>query len=216
MVDYVLKAETGHFKIDGNSLRFTVQTKLPEEHGAYSLIGRVASEWAHFEHVLDLTIWELVGAEAAKVSSLTAQMMGAYPRIKAIISLLRTRTGNITDEHHLGNDELIKKYTSLMGRTNDPSDARARLVHDAWYMQQDTSEPTQFRAMPWRNPQHGFEAVNLEAVGKLIEQIHNLTAQAAELKERALNALEASRERIPRPRPELWTQSRQSPETDKT
>src|SRR5262245_35059281 len=30
---------------------------LPEEHPFYALVGRVASEWAHLEHILDTTIW---------------------------------------------------------------------------------------------------------------------------------------------------------------
>src|SRR5262245_1557816 len=34
--------------------------QLPDEHSFYNMVGRVASEWAHFEHVLDLAIWELL------------------------------------------------------------------------------------------------------------------------------------------------------------
>lgn len=37
----------------------TSLTKLPADHSFYTLVGRVASEWSHFEHTLDLTIWEL-------------------------------------------------------------------------------------------------------------------------------------------------------------
>jgi hypothetical protein len=39
---------------------FLAPGPLPEDHPFYALVGRVASEWAHLEHIVDLTIWELL------------------------------------------------------------------------------------------------------------------------------------------------------------
>jgi hypothetical protein len=41
--------------------RVTIHGPLPEDHPFYALVGRVASEWAHLEHILDTTIWDLLG-----------------------------------------------------------------------------------------------------------------------------------------------------------
>jgi hypothetical protein len=35
-------------------------TSRPEDHPFFGSIGRVNAHWAHFEHVLDLIIWDLV------------------------------------------------------------------------------------------------------------------------------------------------------------
>ena len=46
-------------------LGLILRRPLPDNHPAYSLIGRVAAEWARLEHILDTIIWELAGLEPA-------------------------------------------------------------------------------------------------------------------------------------------------------
>jgi hypothetical protein len=51
-----LAADTGERFFPATVL---VYTPLPKRHEFYCLIGRVASESAHVEHILDATIWRL-------------------------------------------------------------------------------------------------------------------------------------------------------------
>ena len=83
--------------------------QLPDEHSFYNMVGRVASEWAHFEHVLDLAIWELLswktaGLTEAMMASVTSQILGVRPRVNAISALAKARGLN---------DNVIKPFRKL-------------------------------------------------------------------------------------------------------
>ena len=54
---------------------------LPEDHPFYALVGRVASEWAHLEHIIDLTIWKLLDVDDRLGACLTAQYPGVGHRL---------------------------------------------------------------------------------------------------------------------------------------
>src|SRR5580700_5640440 len=58
----------------------TIHKPLPEEHPFYSVVGRVASEWSHLEHILDLTIWEIIGIRPEIAACVTSQILGVNPR----------------------------------------------------------------------------------------------------------------------------------------
>src|SRR5260370_17366071 len=60
----------------------------PADHPIYAKVGKVASDWAHVEHTLDMIIWELSGIEFQKGAAITAQLMGAFSRFNAILPLL--------------------------------------------------------------------------------------------------------------------------------
>ena len=53
--------------------------KIPVDHPVYSLIGYLASEWAHLEMSLDQIIWELLGVPSSDGACVTAQLMGVWP-----------------------------------------------------------------------------------------------------------------------------------------
>ena len=59
----------------------------PDGHEIYNLIGRVAAEWSHLEHILDRSIWKLAKVPGSRGACLTAQMMGVWPRFNAIDAL---------------------------------------------------------------------------------------------------------------------------------
>jgi hypothetical protein len=60
-------------------------TPLPADHPFYSVIGQVSSEWAHLEHALDLTLWDLGDIEPISGSCLTAQIMGVSARLRELL-----------------------------------------------------------------------------------------------------------------------------------
>jgi hypothetical protein len=49
-------ASTSTATISFNKVFAPAVKALPEDHKIYSLVGRIASDWAHVEHTLDLAI----------------------------------------------------------------------------------------------------------------------------------------------------------------
>ena len=92
--------------IIGNQL-IRIQTVLPKESPYYKMIGRVASYWTHFEHLLDEIIWDMARVPEDIGICITGQMIGATFRFKAIDAL-----GN-----HVGvSKELLDKAAQLKRR----------------------------------------------------------------------------------------------------
>jgi hypothetical protein len=154
--------------------------KLPEEHPFYTLVGRVASEWAHLEHILDATIWNLLDIDPKFAACVTSQIMGIGPRCKVIITLCSVRTLS---------EDLKKSYRRLMNESYLPADWRARFVHDPWF----TETPDiakQFRAMPYVDQRFGEQDIDKTTIQQLLSQIKALQSRASELRNQVSSALE--------------------------
>jgi hypothetical protein len=54
----------------------------PADHPIYSLVGRVASAWAHLEHALDLIIWDLSEIDPQRTACITAQNARSRPTLQ--------------------------------------------------------------------------------------------------------------------------------------
>jgi hypothetical protein len=94
--------------------RTDLLTVAPDGHPIYALVGRVASGWSHVEHTLDEIIWELAGIEPIKGAAMTAQIMGAYSRFKAILALLsRPELAN-----RPGLELVLKRVTELTNKSS--------------------------------------------------------------------------------------------------
>ncbi len=145
----------------------------PPQHPIYSLIGRVASAWAHLEHTLDLIIWDLIGVEAERVACVTAQLMGATNRYRAIESLLAQRKKPKFDNAR-------EQITKLKQRTYDPQEDRNRIIHDPWYL--FDAKAAQFRAMPPKDPRFGVCAIDVEKIETCIRTANDLADRAAKIR----------------------------------
>jgi hypothetical protein len=135
--------------------------KPADDHQIYSLVGRVASEWSHVERRLDVIIWNLAGVDHEKGACITAQMLGAYNRCKAIIALLKLL------QQKTGKDlsKLINLATDLSNTQNGPNEKRNRIVHDPWLSRQtDTATVAQFKAMAHKDWKYGVYPVDLVTV----------------------------------------------------
>ena len=152
----------------------------PPNHPIYALIGRAASAWAHFEHTLDLIIWDLLGVDQAKAACASASVMGATNRYKIIISLLRQRK-------HRKSDDLIESVEKLMRKTYDPTEDRNRIVHDPWYLY-DT-DVAQFRAMPAKDPKFGVCKVDTNDIERFLKTANEVSEKAAFLRQQIIVAL---------------------------
>lgn len=141
---------------------------LPPKHAFYEIIGRVASEGAQLEHLLDEIIWENSGTDKETAACITSQLMGAPSRYHAV-ELLCLRFGL--------SEDLRKLIRTLEGQTSAVAEARNRIVHDAWYVEEDTKEASQFRAMPYKKPNQGkFGLVPIDQaeIDKTIAEYHRL------------------------------------------
>lgn len=108
-----------------------VQQSLDGQHPYLRLIGRVASEWVHFEHTLDQIIWSLAEIPDDIAICITGQMLGATPRFKAIEAL---------GKHRGISEDLLKKTRQLKNENYAVVEGRNRVVHDPWFV---VMEPTQ-------------------------------------------------------------------------
>lgn len=172
---------------DSGSIRVSVHEPLPAAHPFYAKVGRVASAWAHLEHLLDLIIWDLMGdGGRQRMACVTSQVMGVGPRCKIILSLGATWPKI--------SPEIFKPAQKLMSDSYHVADLRARWVHDPWYLDKGTEEVGQFKAMPYSDRRFGIKAIPQDTVEDTIEKIEALHVRASSLRASVLHALEASRQ----------------------
>jgi hypothetical protein len=161
----------------------------PAEHPIYSLVGQVAANWAHIDHLLDILIWQLADVDAQAGACITAQIGGTYGRFKAVIALLtfhQQRTNKSLKA-------LIDKATELSQKANAPGEGRHRTVHDPWYEYPYSADQTaQFRAMPHKDPKYGIQAVDLNDVKSNLDDIKKFADRVKTFRDDVLATLVTS------------------------
>jgi hypothetical protein len=162
--------------------------RLPDDHPFYGIVGRVASEWSHVEHILDAIIWKLAGTGQNKAACITSQIMGVGPRCKAIHNLCKL---------HGLQASTLKKIRALMSDSYPIADLRARVVHDPWYIDTGTESPGQFRAMPYSDPQYGHLDISKMEIEATLIAIHKIRDQATNLRKQIHAEFEALHKRQP-------------------
>jgi hypothetical protein len=171
-----LLAGSGNFAVAGSEFVGWHFERPPTDHPIYSLVGRVASEWAHLEHSLDRIAWTLLGVISPRGAAVTSSLMGAAPRYKAILAQL---------EHRKHKDpqfeQYISKVTKLMQKTFDASESRNRIIHDPWYLDQKQGVAAQFKSYPAKDLRFGIREVDLKMIDETIAKIARLTEQSVEL-----------------------------------
>src|SRR5215472_535103 len=88
----------------------------PPDHPIYSLVGQVASSWAHIDHLLDILIWQLADVDPQAGSCITAQIGGTFGRFKGVIALLKFHQQRTNKDLK----SLIDKATELSNKANTP------------------------------------------------------------------------------------------------
>lgn len=169
----------------------TLPDRPPPEHPIYSLVGQIASSWAHVDHMLDILIWELADVDAQAGACITAQIPGTFGRFKALIALLtfhQQRTNKNLKP-------LIDKATELSQKGNAPGDKRHRAVHDPWYDYPTSEDQTaQFKAMPHKDHRYGIHPVDLAELEAALEDIKKFSERVSAFRKDALDALVTSPE----------------------
>lgn len=163
-------------------------TRPSDDHPIYTLIGRVASDWSHLEYQLDGIIGLLANTEAQITACLTAQYMGSYARLNAIVALLTLRGAA---EPHL--KKQVSKWNVLAAEINRLAERRHRIVHDPWMMDMETREPAQHIRMPKSDRRYEIVAQDYQRIEGTLAELHTLTERVRTLRTELIVALEASR-----------------------
>ena len=160
-----------------------IRNPLPDDHPFYANVGRVASEWAHAEHTLDLIIWKLASINPQRGACITAQIMGISGRCKAIVSLGELRGIQ---------EPILRRVRKLMSDSYPVGDMRARIVHDPWYTGASPMSVGQFKSMAYSDRRFGIEDISQPEVDNILGHIKCLTKTARALFREIRDALEAS------------------------
>jgi hypothetical protein len=157
-----------------------VHSPLPAEHSFYGLVGRVAAEWAQLEHVLDIAIWELSGIDPAAGSCITSQLGSYAARFKALVAL----------SNHRGLDEkFISRIKTLQNKVGELAEKRARIVHDAWYIEVGTDSVSQFKSLNSKNNEFGMNSIEEATILDLVERIRGRISMVHSLRADMLSAI---------------------------
>jgi hypothetical protein len=190
MADKSKKQVTG--SLSGSaSIRFTTSANaswwepMPDEHPVYQAIGRVASKWAYYEWTLDNSIRALTGAGPMLTTAVTAQMMGAFPRLNAIKSLCAVR--NLSKS-------VQDKINKLISNNHEPQDRRNRIIHDPWFFDPNSQKTGQFKGMAPKDKElkYGVKPVAAAFIDETLQQISERTTEAQVLYNKILSELPPS------------------------
>jgi hypothetical protein len=176
------------FELKGFTTQPLRHERPPEDHLIYPLVGRVASEWAHLERLLDLIIADLGPLPSPRMACITAQLMGIWPRINSILALLAQRS---VLEPKL--QDYIKRFRALGNDSRDASERRNRIIHDPWYVDKETAETAQQKSMPKDDKnyrlQYGIKQVDRKEIDELLGEIKKITDTVSQLKSEILESL---------------------------
>ncbi len=171
--------------IAGALPKVEIHGPLPVDHKFYALVGRVASEWSHLEHILDATIWDLLPVNQMFAACVTSQIMGVRPRCNAIQTLGEANGLKKSD---------LKPFRRLANDSHSAGDWRNRFIHDPWYFEAGSEKPAQFRAMPPIDPRYGYQEVTQDEIDDTLTKIRELQERASTSRRAVRDALAALRE----------------------
>jgi len=160
----------------------TIHEPLPPDHPIYALVGRIASEWARYEGILDAIIWDLCGLQGPTGACVTAQLMSAGPRLVAIRGLLL----------ELRIDASKTELGQIEKRTFDLQVKRNRAVHDPWYWERSSQTTAQLKSKPKNEWVFGMVPVKSETLTDLLQKVLYLSEMTGKLRNK-LNELRAPR-----------------------
>ncbi len=150
---------------------------LPANHEFYTLIGRVAAEWARLEHLLDEIIWSLSGIDQKLGSCITGQLVGQYGRFSAIHALAVA----------LGAEKkILDRIVTMSGKCGELSKKRNRFVHDAWYLTQE-DQVEQFKSFSPKDGIFGINEVSEAYAEETITRIRDKVKEVEDIWRELLN-----------------------------
>lgn len=131
---------------------------------------------------MDLFIWQLSGIDNPFGACITAQIMGATPRFNTLIALATKKKIS---------ESLIEEIRDLMRKTYDVQEDRNRLVHDPWYIETRSGRPGQFKSVPRKGLQFGFEDIDETFVRNVMGRIQRRRQAVLILRDKVFAALKS-------------------------
>jgi hypothetical protein len=98
----------------------------------YASLGKVASAWSEFEHVIQWAIWSLAGLDNLTGACITIQIGTSSRMMDAIIALLRLRGAP---------ENAITPLQKFATEVADMQRKRNRIVHDPWSFRLPSAQP---------------------------------------------------------------------------
>jgi len=155
----------------------------------FAAIGRVATQWAYFEAVIDSWLKTFAELDWSVSVCFTAQMIGPRPRLDAFISLVRLR---LADAKKLG--KWPGKLEAFAQDVTGLAEQRNRAVHDLWVMD-DPFRPQRMEATARRTVRLGYIHVSTDEMNALAVSISHLRIRFDYLAGEIFNVLHASPDR---------------------
>lgn len=158
-----------------DAVEATVHGPLPtasKRHPMFAIIGRVVAEWSHFEHTLDVIIWDLARHDPPVLACITAQIHGVAGRYAAIMALAA---------HRGAPERVLKKIRGQGGDAGKIGEFRNRFVHDAWFVERTTKVAGRFRKASKKEPGFGISAQDLKAVDVFVREVREAVLKAQRL-----------------------------------
>jgi hypothetical protein len=159
--------------------KMSVHRRLPKDSPVYPLIGQVASDWALLEHILDLVIWHLVRLDDPTGACVTAQIMGAAPRLFTIEALCKQRKLS---------KEVLDQVTALRESLYDVQERRNRILHDPWYYGEPSQKSEQYKSMARKEHLSGFYEVDTQFLEETLAKIDRRLQAVGELRDAIIAA----------------------------
>lgn len=140
-------------------------------------LGRVATGWAEYEHLVNTMIWDLSNIERFAGSCLTSQLIGSGPRFRCLLSLLKIRGAQ---------QEIIGAFNSHSSEAEKIGRQRNRALHDPLLLNYEKGTIARMEITADRNLKHQIVDAEVSELLKLDEKISVLTKDFDSLYDRAL------------------------------
>ncbi|MGH7109902.1 MAG: hypothetical protein ACREFK_05685 [Stellaceae bacterium] len=163
MPDQPTIADTG-----GNDTLTTILKKISQSRNNtelrhFAAVGAVASSWAGFEMIIDISALELGEISQEPGFCLTAQVIGPARKWDAYIAVARFR----------GATRFLDQLNSLSRETSTLSERRNRVVHDVWYFFNAEKTPHRLEVTARRILRNQLVPTATESVLQLMQDIHD-------------------------------------------
>lgn len=172
-MDFVAQIASGA-TVGAGVLGIQIHQPLPRTHAIYALVGRVASEWARFEGILDAIIWDLLKVPGPTGACVTAQIMSSGPRLISIKALLLERG-------------LFSNFDKEWGKTSELTAGlqvkRNRAVHDPWFLEKLSQTTSQQKSKPKDEKfVYGLVPYDIKKLRKLLADVIRLNRWAGKFR----------------------------------
>jgi hypothetical protein len=136
------------------------ETELAPEF--YQAIGRVATEWALLEFLIDEAIWRLAGLSQETGACITSHLQSANRRMQALIALVRLRGG--LPSH-------ITSLNKTSSRMDELARMRNRFIHDTWSHREETGAHYRLNITAERMLDLAYKPVTQEELAQFVTDV---------------------------------------------